>query len=388
MTETPRYKTRAEHQRIFDLIWTQMPDMQHRTSTSWWFFILFPKEEQGYGPRQLMYSIATGVGKQIRINGSWFPGLDLNRPIENGVDRFWAMINSWYCDGEQVHHDLVKETAVTTLSQPDAAIKCWADQPDGSRHGFQINQSSRDSLTLEAHANGPKGSAHFEAWGDLDCVHSSPHESIDIDTPLGGTHFIAWRRINFKGDFDLPTGRETLEGVGYFQRVCLNVPTFPWKWIWSVFPDGTLFSAYVPYVGLNLFRRGYRFFNDQQKEQAALPIAGAAFWDWHGPSEQILFDQARITPIVSNGNGSHPKFDVSVSNKQGDHLSFFINTYGHTNLYLDRSILGNFVRTHWNYNEFMFKMEQLQGSVQGKPISLETMGQGFGNIEYTWGLGL
>ena len=388
MTETPRYKTIAEHQRVFDLIWSQMPEMQHRTSSSWWFFILFPKEEEGYGPRQIMYSIATRVGKQIRINGSWFPGLDLNRTIENGEDRFWAMINSWYCDGEQVHHDLVKETAVTILSQSDAAIKCWADQPDGSQHGFQINQSPHDSLTLEAYANGEKGSAHFKAWGDLDCMHSSPHESINIDTPLGGTHFIAWRRINFKGDFDLPTGRETLEGIGYFQRVCLNVPTFPWKWVWSVFPDGTLFSAYVPYVGLNLFRRGYRFFNSQQKEQTALPIAGAAFWDWPGASEQILFDQASVTPILSNGNGSHPKFDLSVRNKQGDHISFLINTYGHTNLYLDRSVLGNFVRTHWNYNEFMFRMEQLQGSVQGKPISYETMGQGFGNIEYTWGLGL
>ncbi len=386
MTITPRYKTRAEHQRVFDLIWSQMPEMQLRTSSSWWFFILFPKEEAGYGPRQLMFSIATRVGKQIRINGSWFPGLDLKRPIENGVDHFGAMVNGWYCDGEQVYHDFVKETAVATLSRSDAAIKCWAEQPDGSQRGFAINQSAHDSLALEAHVNGEKGKAHFEAWGDLDCLHSSPHESINIDTPVGGTHFIAWRRINFKGEFELPTGTEILEGVGYFQRVCLNVPPFPWKWLWSVFPDGTLFSAYVPYVGLNLFRRGYRLFDSQQKEQTAIPIAGAAFWDWPGESEQVLFNQVSVTPLLNGG--PYPQFNVSVSNKQGDHISFLIAPYGHTNLYIDRPVLGNWVRTHWNYNEFMFKMEQLQGSVQGKPISKVTMGQGFGNIEYTWGLGL
>jgi hypothetical protein len=386
MSNPPRYKTSADHQRVFDLIWSQMPEMQHRTSSSWWFFILFPKGEEGYGPRQLMFSIATRVGEQIRINGSWFPGLNLNRPIENGVDCFWAMVNGWYCDGEMVYHDFVKETAVTTLSRTDASIQCWADQPDGNQRGMQISQAAHDSLTLEALIHGEKGSAHFETWGDLDCLHSSPHLSIDVDTPLGGTHFIAWRRINFKGEFDLPEGKESLEGIGYFQRVCLNVPTFPWKWIWAVFPDGSLFSAYVPYIGLNLFRRGYRLFGSQRKEQTALPIAEAAFWDWPGASEQVLFNEARVTPVLRNGR--HPQFDVFVSNKQGDYLSFLAVPYGHTNLYLDRQILANWVRSHWNYNEFMFKMERLNGTVQGKPVTHNTMGQGFGSLEYTWGLGI
>ncbi|MFO7678695.1 MAG: hypothetical protein R6X34_01465 [Chloroflexota bacterium] len=386
MSEEPLYKTTAEHQRVFDLIWSQMPHMQRRTSSSWWFFVLFPKSEAGYGPRQLMFSIATRVGEQIRINGSWLPGLDLNRPLKNGVDRFWAMANGWYCDGEQVHHDFVKETAVTTLSQPDAAVQCWAEKPDGERRGLQIRQSARHPLRLEAQVRGEKGAAHFETWGDLDCLHSSPHESLNIDTPLGGTHFIAWRRLNFKGEFELPTGREQLAGIGYFQRVCLNVPTFPWKWIWAVFPDGSLFSAYVPYVGLNLFRRGYRFFADPRREQAALPIAGAAFWDWPGASEQVLFNQARVTPVV--GNGRFPQFEVSVRNKKGDHVSFLAAPYGHTNLYIDRPILGNYVRAHWNYNEYMFQAAQLSGMVNGRAITTDTMGHCFGSLEYTWGLGL
>lgn len=383
---SPQFKSLAEHQRVYDLIWSQMPEMQKPTSSSWWFFILFPREREGYGPRQMMFSIAARAGEQIRINDCWLPGLDLNRPITGGVDRFSAMVNGWYCDGGQVYEDFVKSTAVTTLSAPDAFIQCTTTQPDGRPLGLEIGRGNGRPLTLEAHVYGQKGSAHFEAWGDLDCLHNSPHESINLDTPLGGTHFIAWRRMNFRGEFDLPTGRETLEGLGYFQRVCLNVPTFPWKWIWALFPDGSMFSAYVPYVGLNLLRRGYHFFGSNQKEQTAVSILPAGFWDWAGASEQITFTTARVTPVL--GLGRHPQFDVQVSNKQGDFVNFRAAPYGHTNLYIDRPLLGGWLRSHWNYNEFMFRMAGLNGRVQNKPITQDTMGQGFGSLEYTWGLGL
>jgi hypothetical protein len=380
-------KTVADHQRVVDLIWSQMPHMQKRTSSSWWFFILFPRETEGYGPRQLMFAIATRAGQQIRIHGDWLPGLDLNRSLDDGVDRFSAMVNGWYCDGRQVHEDLVKGTAVSTLSTADKAIRCWSHRPGGATIGMEICESATQPLALETHVVGQKGAARFTAWGDLDCLHSSPEVSIDVDTAVGGVHFIAWRRMNFHGEFDLPTGRETLSGIGYFQRVCLNVPTFPWKWIWAVFPDGSLFSAYVPYVGLNLLRRGYHFFADNRKEQTAVSLFPAAFWDWPGPSEQIRFNQARVTPILGQ-KGEHPRFDVQVGNKQGDYVSFQAVPYGHANLDIDRPTLGGWLRMHWNYNEFMFRMEGLNGRVNGRPITFATMGQGFGSLEYTWGLGL
>ena len=49
-------KTSAgEQKRVFDLIWSQMPHMPNRMSSSWWFFLLFPKGEDGYGPKQFMF---------------------------------------------------------------------------------------------------------------------------------------------------------------------------------------------------------------------------------------------------------------------------------------------------------------------------------------------
>ena len=380
------YKSTAEHQRVYDLIWSQTPEMQKPTSSSWWFFILFPKEELGYGPRQLMFAIASRVGERIRVNDVWLPGIDLNRPIHNGVDCFHAITVGWYCDGQQVYEDFVKETAKTVLSMPDQSIKCWADNGDGAQYGCEMRAASSRPLAIETKVVGQNGAAHFEAWGDLNCLHNSPHESINIDTPLGGTHFIAWRRMNFAGEFDLPTGKEHLEGLCYFQRVCLHVPTFPWKWIWALFPDGSMFSTYVPYVGLNLLRKGYQFFDTNRKEQATISLAPAGFWDWPDASEQILFNKASVMPIL--GYGPHPYFNVQVSNKQGDFVQFLAQPYGHARSFIDRPVWGGRKEIHWSYNEYMFRMENLVGRVAGRPITRESMGQGFGSLEYTYGLGL
>lgn len=384
MTIKPIYKTMAEHQRVYNLIWSQMPEMQKRTSSSWWFFLLFPKGEEGYGRRQLMFSMAGRVGNQIRVNDVWLPGIDLKRPIHNGIDQF-PMINvGWYFDGSTVHK-LLKQPANTVLDA-SGSIKAWQQDQDGHTYGGEIHTSTNHPLALESTWCWPGGEARFETWGELFSLHTSPHESLNIDTFLGGVHFIAWRQMQFKGEFDLPTGRETLEGIGYFQRVCLNVPTFPWKWIWSVFPDGSMFSAYIPYIGRQLFRKGYTFFPNEKQEQRTLPVGQAGFWDWYGPSEQILFNKAVVTPLFTGGK--HPDFAVEVSNKQGDFLQFQANVQGHTRFYIDRPILGGRKETHWSYNEYMFRMAGLNGRIGDKLINQETMGQGFGNLEYSWGLGL
>lgn len=200
MDKLPTYKTTTEHQRVYDLIWSQMPDMQKRTSSSWWFFILFPKGEEGYGPRQMMFSIATRVGERIGISDVWLPGLDLRRDIEDGVDAFPAIAVGWYCDGQQVYEDIVKETAVTHMSLKDKTIQLWADKENGEQYGYQINAANGPSLGLEAHIKGEKGEAHFEAWGDLDCRVSSPVSFKKSIFRIGGG-FEGWEMLRSAGRF-------------------------------------------------------------------------------------------------------------------------------------------------------------------------------------------
>jgi len=373
-----------EQQQAYDRIWSQMPHMQNRMSSSWWFFLLFPEQEHGYGPKQLMFTLATRVGEKIAINDVQLSGLDLNRRAESKSDQFSAMTVGWYHDGQQLHDDIVKQPAWATLSS-DGFIEAWAEQEKGKRHGGEIRAAQDRRLGLQAHFRGANGEARFEAWGELSGITDSPHEAINLDTPLGGTHFIAWRQIRFKGEFTSPSGKEQLQGVGYFQRVCMNVPVFPWKWFWCMFEDGTLFSAFVPYAGLQLFRRGYKFL-PQPLERATIPIKPGAFVQWPGRSDWVSFSRARITPILDGG--PHPQFAIHARSRNGDYVKCVAKPYGHTRFFIDRPVLRGLLHTHWNYNEYMVRILDLDGRIGDRRLSQQTMGHGYASLEYTWGLGL
>lgn len=375
----------AEQKRAFDLIWSQMPHMQNRMSSSWWFFLLLPKGEEGYGPKQIMFAITARAGEDINISGGDLRGIDLQRSMSAQQDQFEVQNVGWYFDGEMLHEELVKQIALATLSS-DGYIDAWAKQPGGGKYGSKIWASESEPLTLEAHFKGARGEARFKTWGDLKTVDTSPDESINISTPFGGTHFIAWRLVNFEGTFTSPVGTEQLSGLGYFQRVCLNVPAFPWKWVWALLEDGTLISAFVPYIGPHLFRRDYSFYDSKRWERLTIPIGSGAFIDFPGDSERILFDKSRVRPVFKNG--SHPDFLISAQSKNGDFIKFLARSYDHAPQTLSRKIFGGNLRTHWSYNEYMFRMEGLQGQVNGQMVNHQTRGNGFGNVEYTWGLGL
>ncbi len=378
------YNTETEHQHVLDLIFSQMPERQNRASSSWWFFLLFVEGPDGYGPRQLMFTIAARAGREMRITDVPLRGIDLKRPLDGGLDRFDATAVGWYCDGDTVHDEFICHAGPAVLDFDGGSLTCPADGPDGYHMTFRTPRGGSPMLTAELCGSG--GAARFETWGDLDAQISSPVVSMDIATPFGGTHYIGWRRLHFAGEFDLPTGPETLRGIGFFQRVCLNVPTFPWKWIWAAFPDQTVFTAYVPYLGLNLFRKGYKFFRSNRLEQATIPITQSAAWIPPNGAEPVKFNRMSATPVL--GHGPHPRFEIRARNEAGDAVSFTAAPYGLSRFYIDRPILGGLVESHWNYNEYMFRMENLQGNVGGQSLSGLTHGQAFGSLEYTYGLGL
>jgi len=374
----------ADHQSVVDRIWRQYPDRQNRTSSSWWWFILFPEGEEGYGPEQLMFSIASRAGDAIRVNDIPMAGLDLDRQIDDGVDEFSAISVGWYGDDEAVQEGLVNQPATARLSEGE--ISAWAEGGGGTKRGGEIRESSDRPLGLEAHFAGEKGEAKFEAWGDLRNRVDSPVQAMDTHTPVGGMDLVAWRRMWFDGEFDLPDGPEELSGICYFQRVCLNLPLFPWKWIWAFFPDGTAFSAFVPFLGPQLLRRGYRFFDSKRLERATIPVKQSALWDSATGDRLVEFDSATIEPVFDDG--PHPSFEVAVDDGDGNYVEFTATSYGHARNYIDRSLLGGLTESHWSYNEYLFRMDGLKGNIKGESITKETVGQGFGTLEYACGLGL
>ena len=372
----------ADHQSVVDRIWRQYPDRQNRTSSSWWWFILFPEGEEGYGPEQLMFSIASRAGDAIRVNDIPMAGLDLDRSVEGGVDTFSAISVGWYGDDQAVQEGLVNQPATARLS--DGSISAWADGEE-RKQGGEIRASTDRPLGLEAHFAGEKGEAKFEAWGDLETRVDSPVQAMDTHTPLGGMDLVAWRRMEFEGEFDLPDGPEQLSGICYFQRVCLNLPLFPWKWIWAFFPDGTAFSAFIPFLGPQVLRRGYRFFDSKRLERSTIPVRQSALWESATGDRIVEFDSATIEPVFDGG--PHPHFEVEVSD-DGNHVAFTATSYGHARNYIDRPLLGGLTESHWSYNEYLFRMDDLRGEVEGKRIRKETVGQGYGTLEYACGLGL
>jgi hypothetical protein len=88
------------------------------------------------------------------------------------------------------------------------------------------------------------------------------------------------------------------------------------------------------------------------------------------------------------GRGPHPEFEIRARNDAGDRIAFTAAPYGLSRFYIDRPILGGLVESHWNYNEYMFRMEELTGSIGGRPLSRESHGQAYGSLEYTYGVGL
>ena len=374
----------TDAQSAFDLIWSQMPDLQNDMSSSWWFFLLLPKQEKGYGPKQMMFTLASRVGREVMIKGVWHEGVSTQREIKNGVDRFNTVVLGWIHDGETYHGDIVRHPAQAELSK-EGYIRAWAEQDNGQQYGGEIRVNPDRPLALKAQYNGPKGSAKFDVWGSMDGRYTYPELAVDLKTPLGGANMIAWRRASFAGEFTSPSGTEYLEGVTYFQRVSLNVPPFPWYWVWALLEDESLFSAYVPYLGLNLFRRQYRFYSPRL-EQTALPIHSGAFLDIPGRSEVKQFNKCRVTPIPNGG--PHPAFTVRAQAPDGDFLSFVIQPYGHTRIPMKRKLLRRAVETHYDYNEYIFRMGELDGRVGSRTINHQTAGSGYGSLEYTWGLGL
>lgn len=368
--------------RAYRQIWSQVRERQNRASSSWWFFLLFPEGEDGYGPRQLMFTIASRVGERMNISGLDMAGIDLNRPVSADSDVFPAAAVGWYCDGQQVYENIVHETAAAHLSYDAASLSCLT--PDG--YGATFSASDAYPMAMQAEISGREGQSSFTTWGNLDARHTSPNNSMDIETPFGGVHYIALRQLHFEGEFELPDGRQHLRGQGFFQRVAMNFPVFPWKWIYCLFPDGSMFTGYIPYIGFNLTRKGYRFFGNNRAEQAALPVTQSAFFFPNGATEPVCFTRVTARPVLDRG--PHPWFEVEARNKAGDRFSFLAASHGHARFYIDRPLLGGRLTSHWTYNEYIFRMEQLGGCVAGRDINRQTMGQGYGNMEYTWGLGL
>jgi hypothetical protein len=383
MTEITDARNTSNHEDS-ELIWSVMPELINRHTSIWWFFLLFPRQSSGFGPKQLMFVTMTKVGNWFNINGRNHRGLDVKqlRP-ENREDQFHTTTLGWMYDGRQMHDSIFNSSAQSTLSR-DGFLRGWAERDDGHRAGSEIKRSdSGRAYGLSADYAGCNGRAQFHVWGRSGSDVTAPAESVNIRSPLGGAHVIGWQQLEFEGDFSWPGGGDHLVGTGYFQRVCLNINPFPWKWIWALFEDQSVFSCFVPYFGPHLIRRGTWFF-PQAIERVSLPLWGGGYFFWADRQQRINLTRRSVTPILSSK--PFPDFLVECGTDEGDFVSFRAASHAHAQVLLDEKRLG-FWPSRYNYNEYLFRIEDVRGQIAGRPVTAATVGNGYGNIEYTWGFG-
>ena len=122
-------------------------------------------------------------------------------------------------------------------------------------------------------------------------------------------------------------------------------------------------------------------------ERAIRSYGGNAFYVDMESEKTYTFDKIIIRPIIEQ-TLEHPGFHTKVSSKNGDFIEMKLRSHGHTRFLLERPYFRNVVLSHFNYNEFMTKVMDIKGKINGQDLDLGKLGQGWGNQEYTWGISL
>lgn len=363
-------------------IFETYPQMQNSTSSMWFFFLLFPKQGDAYGPKQMMYTFASKMGKAYGVNGKWQKGMQKTQYLD-GIREFMTTAVGWFFDGHKVHEDIVHQPVKASVSK-EGWVKAWETTASGEKHGGEIIVVSKDPPELQVHFHGENGEASFKVWAESDWEMATPNNH-DIYNRWYNSLLVSWRRFSFSGKFTYNGVKEDHDGYGYFQRVCLNIPMLPWFWPILVFEDGSVFSSFQPYLGLNNFRKHNRVLNPILK-RIRLDVATTAYYADAKEQEIIQFTESHVEAIEEDGM---VLIQIMSSNPEtGDYMRIQAKSLAETGFDLEKYYALDFLHSLHNYNEHIVQVVGLDGSINGKKLDLNSVGKIFGNVEYCWGMSI
>ncbi|MCY3411546.1 MAG: hypothetical protein INQ03_07955 [Candidatus Heimdallarchaeota archaeon] len=359
-------------------IFNHHPELQNWSSSSWWFFLLLPKQERGYGPKQMMFTFASRMGEEVGVGDSWQVGMQADRPLYP-IDRFATTVAGWINDGDQIHKNIVFTPANAELDYKQRVLSAW-----NGNHGGKIELSDEHQQGLKAEFKGERGSATFSIWADDDNELEIP-QIVKAMGPVGGKlgniHAIAWRKFRFEGKFVSPSGAENLEGYGYFQRILMNIPLQSWMWSYIIFEDGSVFSSFMMYIGPNSVKREF-VYSRQWLERLRYNIKPSAYFFDNKTKEMTYFDTAKIIPQL----GENIRFFVEATTEAGDCIRLKLISRNKTGFSLNRRIFKRMWMTKYLWREHMTEVEACTGKIKGDKI--RDLGYGYGNMEYSRGMSL
>lgn len=370
----------------FKEIWRQHPEWQNQFSSSWWFFLFLPKQGNGYGPKQMMFAFASRRGELISFaKEPWGKGIDPDREL-GPVEKFNTTISGWIHDGQKVHDNVLMVTTEAELDYDEQSLEAWKET-DSGKHGARIEADSnpKGEYGIKGKFVGGKGGAEFRIWNSGDHFLQNP-QIVKIAPKggrFGGVQYIPWRRFAFEGEFTTEKGTEKLEGLGYFQRVLMNIPMLPWTWIYIIFQDGSIFSSFMINFGPHLFNRKLNHMN-QFSERFKYHVKPRSFFFDPETQQTIHWEHSWVIPKLRDDD--LVDFFIKVRMDDGDYLEMKVSSHGHSQFTLDSRKLGKAWEAKYIYNEYMVELDNIKGKITGKPIN--DLGKGWGNIEYTHGMGL
>lgn len=365
-------------------IWRQHPEWQNLFSSSWWFFLFLPEQEKGFGPKQAMFAFASRRGDQVAFNDYWAKGIDPDRTLGR-KEQFMTTISGWIHDGEEMHDEILFTTSEATLSYDEKQIEAW----DKLGHGAQISfpYDPPHQFSLQGTVKGPRGGADFVVWTSGDhFLHNPQIKTVNRKQIFGlGVQYVPWRRFRFKGTFQHPNGQEVLEGYGYFQRVLMNIPMLPWSWCYILFEDGSIFSSFMINIGFQLFNRKDLPMN-QFLDRFKYHLKPRGFFYNTETNSSVEFDSCQTIPILEGKEITGFYVEGRMSN--GEFIRLKLKPHGHSRFTMKKKFLRNLLTTKYTYNEYMIKVVGFSGSIMNRKVSVKSLGNGWGNVEYTYGISL
>tara|TARA_B100000287_G_scaffold110129_1_gene102433 strand:- start:236 stop:1405 length:1170 start_codon:yes stop_codon:yes gene_type:complete len=382
------------NQNAFDDIWKIHPELQNNFSSAWWFFLLFPDQEEGYGPKQLMFAFASKAGKNVGVRNIWQKGMNIkDLKKENEQQKFMTTLVGWIFDGDNVHEGVIHQKMEVELS--DKGYLIAKDDQNENNIIAKLIGDVKDYFKIDAEFANENTSIKFEANSSNDPNILNPQLTMiqpKFVNKLFNVNVVTWKKFDFKGDFKTLNFNGNLSGIGYFQRVLFNGPLIPWTWLWIVFENGNVLSSFIPFFGFQNFRRKDKFYSTKN-ENKRIKINPTSYFIIEGKyKRELRFNKIDIELLYSNKkvNEELPRLNLKLSNNENEWLEVNIMSNGHAQFHLERGYFKNIIKSKWSYNEYMIKVNSFSGVLNGIEMNelKKEMGNGWGNMEYTYGMSI
>ncbi|MFX0208758.1 MAG: hypothetical protein ACFFDT_22440 [Candidatus Hodarchaeota archaeon] len=357
-----------------------LPKTMNRFSWWWWFWLFFidPFSEENPTPPQIMVLWSSRNSNWIKAN-SLFWKRDKTILRQKNRTELDGIIAGWYFDGKVMHDDIVLNSGKIVINRSKEGGSVNAKE-DNWKYIFKTKEEDHTFLI------------------DNDMLKVNFNSSIapknDFTRPitkgrsyLGGLmsySILKMNRLEFDGTIDFSGKHQNVRGLGYFQKVTLDVPPPLWYWTTIFFEDGSMLKYFLPHEGAGIFRSGYtdkpfRGENTRVRVKREMEFFDAETKEVH------FFKKIKIEKLFQKKSGL-PYWKLKAK-KRDKRISIELQCYSRTCFRLEGSVLGvHFLSKAIYYNEYPTKVVKFKFKDKDYSRTLQQIGKGIGNTEHAWGI--